>query len=72
MTDILNFLDRSSWGVLPAHPTLVLLLLLGAALAAAAGAGRASWRDERGYGLVEALIAVLLVVVILVVLFHFL
>lgn len=71
MNDLYELL-RSSWGLqLFAHALYVI------AGFATAGLGlfiaeRASWRDERGYGLVEVAVALLIIIVALVLLVHFL
>lgn len=82
MSFVLEFLARSSWGVVPLHPILGLLVLVATVgiawfvathlnrFFAPEDRRRASWRDERGQGLVEVLLAVFLILVILFVLFR--
>jgi hypothetical protein len=71
---VLEFLSRSSWGVLPLHSIIGLAVLAVAAVLAwfilRASWRPQAWRGDRGQGLVEVLLAVFLILVILFVLFR--
>jgi uncharacterized membrane protein len=70
---VLEFLSRSSWGVIPLQPIIGLTVLALAGVLAwlllHASSRPGAWRGDRGQGLVEVLLAVLLIIVILVVIF---
>jgi heme/copper-type cytochrome/quinol oxidase subunit 2 len=74
METVLETISRSSWGVLPLHTGIGLIVLAVAAVLAwfllRASWRPQAWRGDRGQGLVEVLLAVFLILVILFVLFR--
>jgi hypothetical protein len=74
METVLDALSRSSWGVIPLHTGIGLAVLAVAAVLAwfllRASWRPQAWRGDRGQGLVEVLLAVFVILVFLLVLFH--